>query len=171
VFLNICHDFPSADYEKDSLIRSIAGCDLYDPTSTLSVPRIARRHQEHAHLDQPAVVLAPQHWKLGLRPSCGTCESPHLDNPAYVLADLESGVPIGADPPGDRPMAGDRRNDAALLPLFRKGGRFMERFMQSLSDQTKDTLVGIIDFGIAFCLVCLTFQVMQGFKWLLGSVN
>ena len=46
----------------------------------------------------------------------------------------------------------------------------MDRFMRSLSDQTKDTLIGIIDSGIAFCLVCLTYQVMQGFKWLLGGV-
>jgi hypothetical protein len=37
----------------------------------------------------------------------------------------------------------------------------MDRFVNSLSDQTKDTLVGIIDFGIAFCLVCLSYQVMQ----------
>ena len=47
----------------------------------------------------------------------------------------------------------------------------MDRFVNSLSDQTKDTLVGIIDFGIAFCLVCLTYQVMVGFKWLLGGVH
>ena len=44
----------------------------------------------------------------------------------------------------------------------------MERFVDSLSDQTKDTLVEIIDFGISFCLVCLTYQVMVGLKWLAG---
>jgi hypothetical protein len=52
---------------------------------------------------------------------------------------------------------------------FEKGRHVMERFVNSLSDQTKDTLVWIIDFGIAFCLVCLTYQVMQGFKWLLAG--
>ena len=48
----------------------------------------------------------------------------------------------------------------------------MDKFMQSLSDQTKDTLVGIIDLGISFCLVCLTYQVMQGFNgcWAGSSV-
>jgi hypothetical protein len=47
----------------------------------------------------------------------------------------------------------------------------MEKFVDSLSDQTKDTLVAIIDVGIAFCLVSLTYQVMQDFKWLLAGVQ
>jgi hypothetical protein len=49
--------------------------------------------------------------------------------------------------------------------------QIMHKFVDSLSDQTKDTLVGVIDLGIAFCLVCLTYQVMEGFKWLLAGVQ
>jgi hypothetical protein len=47
----------------------------------------------------------------------------------------------------------------------------MERLVDSLSDQTKDRLVEIIDVGIAFCLVWLTYEVMQGFRCLLAGAQ
>jgi hypothetical protein len=47
----------------------------------------------------------------------------------------------------------------------------MDRFVGSLSDQTKNVLIWLIHVGLAFTLFWLSLELLGGLKWLFDDVQ
>jgi hypothetical protein len=56
-----------------------------------------------------------------------------------------------------------------VLSLVISKRRQVMRFVDTLSDQTKEMLVQFIDLSIAFCLIVLTYKIIEGVEWLVGA--